>query len=262
MSKGKIKYVLELGGFRVGLDFEGSEQVVLRENLYRRIEEYWRDFLVEEKGREIDWWLKCEDSLVVWPKREGEYEWWLIAREEEKTWNLSLMPGLATFNTLLKRILVKLFLDDNGLVLHGSAVEHEGRVYVFVAPSGGGKSTTAKILEKCGWRHVADDLVFLRKVAGKWYIHGSLVIEKSYLPSKFVGRELEILVLNKGEKMSKREIGDGKLRLEKLLKQTVVGEGMSGEVFKRLVDLTGKIEVRRLVTSLTRLNELEELLLG
>ncbi len=261
MSKGKIKYVLELGGFRVGLDFEGSEQVVLRENLYRRIKEYWGDFLIEESVSRVDWRLKYEDSLMVWSKKESEYEWWLIAKEEERTWNLSLMPGLAMFNTLLKRILLRLFLDNDGLVLHGSAVEYEGRVYVFVAPSGGGKSTTAKILEKHGWRHVADDLIFLRKIAGKWRVYGSLVIEKSYRPSKFVGRELEILVLNKGKEMSKKEISDRKLRLEKLLKQTVVKEGMSGEVFKRLVDLTDKIEVRQLVTSLTRLDELEELLL-
>ena len=45
------------------------------------------------------------------------------------------------------------------LVLHGNALEHEGRAIVGLGHSGAGKSTLAYALMQQGWRLLADDLV-------------------------------------------------------------------------------------------------------
>lgn len=53
---------------------------------------------------------------------------------------------------------------SHGLLLHGSAVARKNRSYVFLAGSGGGKSTLSSICERAGLRVLADD--------------GALVLEK------------------------------------------------------------------------------------
>lgn len=64
----------------------------------------------------------------------------------------------------------------DGLMLHASAVEHDGRAYLFSGPSGMGKSTHTKL-----WQQVFgpaaqvfnDDKPALRFVDGKWYAYGT-----------------------------------------------------------------------------------------
>jgi hypothetical protein len=46
-------------------------------------------------------------------------------------------------------------------VLHGGAVERDGAALIFVAPSGGGKTTTALGLVRRGWRLLSDDFAVL-----------------------------------------------------------------------------------------------------
>lgn len=68
-------------------------------------------------------------------------------------------------------------LDFDGLLLHASAVEMDGRAYLFTAPCGTGKSTHAAL-----WRQVYgdrrvyiinDDKPALRLENGQWFVYGT-----------------------------------------------------------------------------------------
>lgn len=63
-----------------------------------------------------------------------------------------------------------LCLDHDALLLHACGVIREGRGYVFFGPSGSGKTTTARLSQE----HIvlSDDLVILKKVAGKYRVFG------------------------------------------------------------------------------------------
>jgi hypothetical protein len=50
---------------------------------------------------------------------------------------------------------------SDGLALHAAALELSGRVILFPATSGGGKSTLAVHLAADGWRFLTDELVFV-----------------------------------------------------------------------------------------------------
>ena len=67
-------------------------------------------------------------------------------------------PGdLRTF--LLGSAVGALLIQRGMLVLHGNALEKDGRAIVSLGHSGAGKSTTAYALMQQGWRLLADDLV-------------------------------------------------------------------------------------------------------
>ena len=68
------------------------------------------------------------------------------------------------------------FLDFNGFYLHASAVELDGRVYLFSGNSGVGKSTHVRQWQKLFGdtaRVLNDDKPALRNVDGVWYAYGT-----------------------------------------------------------------------------------------
>lgn len=64
----------------------------------------------------------------------------------------------------------------NGLYLHASAVEYEGRAYLFSAPSGTGKSTHTRLWQQCFGESAQvfnDDKPSLRRLENTWYAYGT-----------------------------------------------------------------------------------------
>jgi hypothetical protein len=60
-------------------------------------------------------------------------------------------------------VAMALVLHQRGfLVLHGSAIEHQGRSFAFVAPKFHGKSTISAALQARGCRLVTDDLIAVK----------------------------------------------------------------------------------------------------
>lgn len=67
-------------------------------------------------------------------------------------------------------------MDHNGMMLHASAVEMDGKAYLFSAPCGTGKSTHARIWQKVFGEAAQvfnDDKPALRLIDGIWYAYGT-----------------------------------------------------------------------------------------
>lgn len=64
----------------------------------------------------------------------------------------------------------------NGMVLHASALEYDGKAYLFSGPSGVGKSTHARLWQQLfgdAAQVFNDDKPALRFVDGQWYAYGT-----------------------------------------------------------------------------------------
>ncbi len=64
----------------------------------------------------------------------------------------------------------------NGFVLHSSAVEFDGKAYLFSGPCGMGKSTHTRLWQSVFGEKVCvfnDDKPALRRIDGKWYAYGT-----------------------------------------------------------------------------------------
>ena len=74
------------------------------------------------------------------------------------------------------RQMYKKLLEFNGFYLHSSAVEFDGRAYLFSGPSGMGKSTHTRLWQKVfgeGAQVFNDDKPALRRIDGKWFAYGT-----------------------------------------------------------------------------------------
>jgi hypothetical protein len=75
-------------------------------------------------------------------------------------------------------------LYREGLYLHASAVELEGRVYLFSGDSGVGKSTHTRLWQQVfgeSARIINDDKPALRYLDGVWYAYGTPWCGKEYI---------------------------------------------------------------------------------
>jgi len=80
------------------------------------------------------------------------------------------------------RIFYSHLLDHDGMFLHASAVELEGRAYLFSGDSGVGKSTHTRLWKKLfNGQIFNDDKPALRFLEGHWYAYGTPWCGKDYI---------------------------------------------------------------------------------
>jgi hypothetical protein len=82
-------------------------------------------------------------------------------------------------DTITQRIVLRAFELEhlvaihNGLLLHASCIDHEGKAVLFTAPSGIGKSTQAGLWEKLSGASIINgDRIIVRKEDGRFYARG------------------------------------------------------------------------------------------
>lgn len=142
-------------------------------------------------------------------------------------------------------------LKFNGLYLHASAVELEGKAYLFSANSGTGKSTHARLWQQCfgaAAQVFNDDKPALRCLDGIWYAYGTPWCGKDGIN---INKKVPLAGIcflkqapeNKIQELSKAEV------LQWLLPQTMYRNKTARQMdllLASLEDLLGKIPVFQL----------------
>ena len=114
-----------------------------------------KEYITENKGNSADITIRADLYKL---------ERWIDLTENEAVY---LESGFQFYYNLL------LF---EGLMLHASAVEYNGKAYLFSADSGTGKSTHTRLWQKVYGDKVQnfnDDKPALRRIDGKWYAYGT-----------------------------------------------------------------------------------------
>ena len=100
-------------------------------------------------------------------------------------------------------------LRFNGLMLHASAVELNGKAYLFSGPSGMGKSTHTRLWQQTfgsAAQVFNDDKPALRCVDGKWYAYGTPWCGKDGINQNKKVPLAGICFLKRGEENSIRQL--------------------------------------------------------
>lgn len=89
------------------------------------------------------------------------------SRENLSPFNCAYVESSAQFSYWLLRF--------SGIMLHASAVELDGRAYLFSGPCGVGKSTHTRLWQKefPSSRVFNDDKPALRHIDGRWFVYGT-----------------------------------------------------------------------------------------
>lgn len=146
-------------------------------------------------------------------------------------------------------------LRHDGFLLHASAVEKDGRAYLFSAPCGTGKSTHTNLWTRVYPEAVIinDDKPALRIVGGRVYAYGTPFSGKHDL-SKNVRIPLQaIAFIERAEKNSIVKLEDSKEALKLILEQTIrPNNAVLALLLLRYMDeLMGKTPIYRLFCNIS-----------
>jgi hypothetical protein len=80
------------------------------------------------------------------------------------------LPVDFVLNHAVNRSVLMYHGDLNMVLMHAASVMAGGKAYIFIAPSGGGKSTVARIAEGEGFEIVNDELSLLKKKGNRSFV--------------------------------------------------------------------------------------------
>ncbi len=142
----------------------------------------------EENGRVIIsgkpfWcvWKNDESTFVMTYPSDGTGEKVLVMKENSSVWELFMNSTGDTVDPLIYPldglILYYLASKKSAVMVHASAVNYNGRGWLFSGRSGNGKTTIAKLFDNQGVEVIHDDRVILVKQEGRWFIHSTPVYQ-------------------------------------------------------------------------------------
>ncbi len=112
-------------------------------------------------------------------------------------------------------------MRHHGFYLHASAVEYQGRAYLFSAPCGTGKSTHTRLWEAHfdGAQVFNDDKPALRRLDGRWYAYGTPWCGKDGINQNRKVPLAGICFLRRGEENAIRPL-NGQEAVQQIMTQT------------------------------------------
>lgn len=213
---------LNIAGFNIQINFKPTEWEFAYKLKVEEINKYWSGFMVNKANKinyEID--FVEENHIKTIDKIKEKTRYLLFYRENgSKKLTVNYLISIFHFQILLRQIINDLLSQNNGFILHGSSNLINNRASIFLALSGGGKSTIMKLLN-LKYLALADDTVIIRKEKGQYYLYQTPFIEKEswILKNNKKYKLKNIYFLKKSKKYLIGEIKDSKIKVENIFKQ-------------------------------------------
>lgn len=147
------------------------------------------------------------------------------------------LESLALFRKIGDYVLNK----ADGMIFHASAVEVDGKAYLFTAPSGTGKSTHARLWKEmlgCRMNYVNDDKPIIRMLDGEFYVYGTPWNGKHRLDTNKKAKIKAICRINQAKENRITEITPSEMLIT-ILNQTV--RPTEADEMDKLLNLVDKL---------------------
>lgn len=206
-------YYLNVADFVIKIILGPTEHIYFKRKLIEEIQNVWGSGgFLKSHTKKVDlkiFYKKSESNFSVVSKNKGKEHYFLgyeLNLEKSEIY-LPYFSGIPHLNLALREAVLFL-LDDNGLLFHSSCVVDEKKnIYVFMAKSGGGKSTISNMLKSDNnYIKVADDSLIFRRLKDTWYLFTTPFIEKNVLPKSLKSKKINIYLIKKGNLVEVRKI--------------------------------------------------------
>jgi len=219
-------FFLRIAGFVVKIVCEPTEQVFFKHKLIEAIQQIWgRGGFLKKASKAWDFEIRFVSQakrMRIIQKDKGKNHYYLTFQRDFASRRVIAFyhTSLLSFQMLLREIAAFLLLKD-GFLLHASSCQDgKGNLKIFLAPSGGGKTTIANLISKTKTcMKFSDDILLIRKVKGEWFFFGPPFVEKGMLPTKRKEKDVEIFFIKKSKKPSKKKLDRNDKILRFMLKQ-------------------------------------------
>lgn len=174
--------LISVAGLYIQINFYPTEREFIRKKLRSEIKSFYKYFIVTNQNIKPQYFIDLYDDIKLEYHIDGSTTssklfiecCQIIDHYRIKTsyWISILQLQFVIFN-LLDSFLCK----NNGFILHTSANIVNNQAFLFLAPSGGGKSTIMNLL-KCSYTPLVDDFAIIKKEHDQYFVYPPLLIEK------------------------------------------------------------------------------------
>lgn len=176
-------FFLTIGDLVIRIDISKITEKTIRDVLSKQITSYYTSELThdcESPDFTITYIAEEEYRFVKETKGNNGIHYFLetfILKECEAL--VHYHTSIAQFQFFLKMILQSLLGEQQGFILHSSAICDEKNVHLFLGPNGIGKSTIVENLSSV-FTPFADDMVIIRKSNSGWNAYQLPLEKKRY----------------------------------------------------------------------------------
>lgn len=219
------RYYIKVAGFTIKIVLEPTEQIIFKRHVVEAIQKTWRKggFLKITSSTKIDFEIRftsVPNQMGIIEKNNGKDHYYLALRRDFASRKIIAFyfTSLPVLQILMREIL-SFLVEKDGFLLHASSCQDKkGNLKLFLAPSGGGKTTTANLLSKGRFcMKFSDDLLIIRRKKGKWFFFSPPLIEKGTYPVEKKAKSAEMYFVKKSDHASKEPL----MRKNKILKTII-----------------------------------------
>ena len=171
----------QIAGFNIRINFNDTIWILVKKELKKEIIKYLQEFILKEKPLYIHHFiefLREEHPKILLFKKDKE-SYINICKNVSKNKTLCFYYiSLAIFEKVLANIISELLINNNGFILHASAVKVNNKAVIFMGESGAGKSTIRLLLYP-KLASLSDDKAIIKRQNKVDYYYQTPFIEKS-----------------------------------------------------------------------------------
>lgn len=235
----KSSLTLRIAGLNFKLNFLPIESTHLAETFIDSIKRDYSGFIVKESNIAADFIVNIvePDLEMIYMSKQKTYYLNFFRSKGKNTFETFYRIGPTQFSSFLMQILLRTLGKKDAFILHSSSVKIGNNANLFMAFSGGGKSTIMKFLND-RYTSLADDSVIIKKEKGKYYMYQTPAIEKEWWIKKG-GKRYDLgtlYLINKSESIYEDGPIDKDQAMFRLMNQLMIVEKGSKEQAKRLME--------------------------
>ncbi len=243
------KVTLVIAEFTISVNFRPirrEDRRIIRSEFIKLFISRFKDFIVESPGN-----AKRADMTIVFAHQEEHkvkvdsivktffLETFTFINNKKIIGNYQL--NVYQIQLLLREAIQILMQQNNGFMLHTSAVLVNNEAYLFMGRSGAGKSTITSLLST-SYKPLADDTLIIRKVRNVYYAFQTPFIEKDHQFPKDLKKYSvrKLFYLRKSHTNKAIEIRTESLVISKLSAQLFTSRDDYGVQMKSLLEFISK----------------------
>lgn len=220
--------ILQIAGFNFKVNLHPSDNHFLRQSFVDDVKKYFKGFIKTKADGKTDFTIDMREAQnieMIYRKKEKTYYAEYMRFKNRTTISALYRMGFLMFSFLLKHILLGVLERKNAFMLHTSSALIGGRAHLFMAHSGGGKSTTMKLVSR-RYQSLGDDSAIIRKEGRKYYYYQTPMVEKEWWIGK-TSKKYEIgglYFINKSKTFEVRSLEGQKEVLVKIMDQLLISD--------------------------------------
>ena len=206
------------------------------------IRQYFKGFIYK-KSNKIDFTINFVEKRYFISKKDrlGNQFVVIFEKKSESMINTYYQIGFIQFQFILREIINNLLAENQGYILHASAVSHGNKAYIFLGKPTAGKSTIVRLLSK-KYKPFADDSVYVKKINNRLFLFQTPMVEKETIENKSSKKySIErIFFLIKGKRFFIEKINNKKKTLQLIIGQLITTTEVLKKQLPQLIDFINK----------------------